>query len=852
MRVQRHKLVVVALFAGLAIYIGAVWVPTVIDLRLVGFAGSFEAGGFVVGEVTPGSAAARAGLVPGDVVTAAGNRSTQEWHDLYAEDFGDYLNRRSDWRDRSLTLLVQRDARPLELQLTPTDLGFTQFVRLYGIRALFVIFLAVLAMFIVMSNPRDPVAFLVCLNFVFAGLWLFSGQRFWPDFFSPLLPEFPTTRVYVTQCVEIVAIQLTISCLLHVALVFPGRQIVRGVPRWVRPLVYLLPVGILGAIMAFAAGSVTQRMATIYPPRLWINLFMLVLATLVLVHSYLTRQSPKEREQTRWFVVAMAVSTSAFVGLWILPRLLLGHGLVPDFDWLLFPLALIPASLAVSIANHELFGIRGIIRRRIKLLQSLLERERTVVLRRDSRIGELTREIKQLKTELDQYAAAEMPRAGERSLPGLGRLEKQYPELTRIRAERLIGASPLWERVFEDAVLASRGSAPVLIVGESGTGKTDGARAIHQLSGRRDRPYRAVSCAQFEHADPAIALGRLFGIGRSHGLANVPREGQRGLLEECDGGTLFLDDFDRLPINVQDLLLYPLEGKAFEPGIGAGPTVKVDVKFILATNREPEALVEQGLLRGDVLARIGGRVEIPPLRQRREDIPLLVEHFVKECSREIGHQVDLVSPRALNLLSRYDYARGNARELRAEVFKAIGKAALEDDQVLRAGYLADRLQLPQGAGPRMPEPHAEPERSATAAAPQQRASRGELDELEVLRRHRFRIKPAESELGLSHKSRTLSNHLRGMCIQALADNGWNVDEAARALVGEDDAYVIAKVRAKIQRFVRNIDSHVASHSEAKLLNNLPTPYVEALGKAVAWSRDRLSADVTGLADRPSK
>lgn len=78
MRVQRHKLVVVALFAGLAIYIGAVWVPTVIDLRLVGFAGSFEAGGFVVGEVTPGSAAARAGLVPGDVVTAAGNRSTQE------------------------------------------------------------------------------------------------------------------------------------------------------------------------------------------------------------------------------------------------------------------------------------------------------------------------------------------------------------------------------------------------------------------------------------------------------------------------------------------------------------------------------------------------------------------------------------------------------------------------------------------------------------------------------------------------------------------------------------------------------------------------------------------------------
>jgi transcriptional regulator of aromatic amino acid metabolism len=120
-----------------------------------------------------------------------------------------------------------------------------------------------------------------------------------------------------------------------------------------------------------------------------------------------------------------------------------------------------------------------------------------------------------------------------------------------------------------------------------------------------------VSCAQFEHADPAFALGRIFAIGTGHGLPNVPREGRKGLLEECNGGTLFLDDVDRLPLNAQDLLLYPLQGKPFEPGIGSGPSHRVSVKFVLATNRDPEKLVRTGTFRADVLSRIGTRIEIP-------------------------------------------------------------------------------------------------------------------------------------------------------------------------------------------------------------------------------------------------
>ncbi len=184
------------------------------------------------------------------------------------------------------------------------------------------------------------------------------------------------------------------------------------------------------------------------------------------------------------------------------------------------------------------------------------------------------------------------------------KLLKCYPELEDLRRTRLLGTSSVWTSVFGQIVIASRGNLPVLIVGESGTGKTDTALTIHRLSGRKERIYKELSCLQFEHADPAFALGKLFGIGAGHGLPNVPREGQKGLLEDCNGGTLFLDDLDCLPRNVQDLLLYPLEGKPFEPAIGRGPAKTISVRFILATNQDPDKMVTTGALRSDLLSRL--------------------------------------------------------------------------------------------------------------------------------------------------------------------------------------------------------------------------------------------------------
>jgi len=382
-------------------------------------------------------------------------------------------------------------------------------------------------------------------------------------------------------------------------------------------------------------------------------------------------------------------------------------------------------------------------------------------------------------------------------------------------------------------VLASRGDIPVLIVGESGTGKTELARTITAMSEHRSDPYREISCAQFEHADPAFALGKLFGIGKGHGLPNTAQAGQPGILEECDGGTLFLDDFDRLPLNAQDLLLYPLEGKAFEPGIGSGPPRQASLKFILATNRDADELVAQGQLRGDVLARMGARVFIPPLRDRPEDLPLLIEHLVQVIGDEFDHRIESISPRAMKSLRANEYRKGNVRELYSELRTAIGKASLDHDSVLRTRYLSDELQAARstrGSGEsRAVEPgtrHAgEP---SLHDEPAHGANPDSAHELEVLRRNRFRIQPSEEELGLSHKSKTLSNHLRGRCIQALADRHWDLEAAARSLVGSDDQEAITRVQRKMARFLQSVEKGIAQGSEQRLFNNLPAAYHSAL------------------------
>ncbi len=832
-RLGKESVIILGLLAASALYFLLFSLQDINQSEITGFRGQLEDQQFVVSRVWRDSPAELVGLKPGDVITGIGGRPIADWYQLFLTDRATYHQERARLDDQPPGYQVLREHEALTLRLIPREIRAAEIWIHYGLQIGLVLFLGGLAVFISLSITSKQDAFLVSLCMCFAIPWLASLEPYSQLFLSPLARGASMPLVYANKLLECFALMLVMSTLVHIALVFPEQRPVLNRHRWLLVSLYLAPPLILATGMLLSSGDLLNRIAAVFRLRLVLTTSLLVVATLLILFSYRHCDSAAQRERTRWIVVSMVIVAVSHLLFWNLPILMRGAPLIANYDWLLVPLALFPLSMTLAITNHELFGIRGIIRGRLRLLEVRLEREQHMVIRRDQRIRELGQEIDQLRVELQEYTLAERAASnGLEEAPGLGRLEERYPELVTIRRERLISASPLWEPVFEQAILAARGPAPVMIVGESGTGKTDLAWTIHRLGARKDAVYKAISCAQFEHADPAFALGRIFGIGTGHGLPNVPREGHRGLLEECDGGTLFLDDVDRLPLNVQDLLLYPLEGKPFEPGIGSGPAHAVAVRFVFATNRDPDQLVLDGTFRADVLTRIGTRIDIPPLRERPEDIPLLVEHFTREVSGELGHEITVISPGTLKRLCRYAFGEGNARELRVEIQKAIGKATLENDSVLRAGYLSDKLDEPQTHGQEPP--------AAARAIPASRPRPPERDsvaagvsrELVVLRKYRFQIKPAEEELGLSHKSRTLSNHLRGICIRALCEHDWNPRRAARALAQTEAPAIVAKLEGKMRRYLENISQHVRSGSENKLYNNLPVAYHDALNQAI--------------------
>ncbi len=247
--------------------------------------------------------------------------------------------------------------------------------------------------------------------------------------------------------------------------------------------------------------------------------------------------------------------------------------------------------------------------------------------------------------------------------------QKSIPEL--------IGQSPAIERLKEIVRKIAPYDVNVLILGESGSGKEVVARAIHNLSNRKDRPFVAINCA----ALPAELLeSELFGYKKGAFTGAV--KDKKGLIEKANGGTLFLDEIGDMPLSLQAKLLRFLETKKFIP-LGATQEKEVDVRIIAATNRNLKEEIKKGNFREDLFYRIATIVvEVPPLRERKEDIPLLVEHFVKEFSRKYGKEVKRISKGFIEYLMELPF-EGNVRELRNIIEREI---ILSENGVIGAGY----------------------------------------------------------------------------------------------------------------------------------------------------------------------
>ncbi|MGR9073228.1 MAG: sigma 54-interacting transcriptional regulator [Gammaproteobacteria bacterium] len=827
LRTRYNRGLMFAMVGGVVMYVVFLQLPISLQTRLNGIVGYYDDGQFVVHRLFDRSPAEQAGLRAGDIILAVNGQSVEAWHALYSKQLPRYLEL---WSDRSehFSIEFERDGDLLSTEFQTLSVTGTAWLRYCGVRYFIAGVWLALALFLTLARPRGFISFLVVSCFCMRAVWLFSNPPYWPDFFSPL--HHPTTQSGLHPLImEHFTLQIVIVTLIHILLIFPNEHPLFKRYRWIIPSLYTVGVmipAVNGIYMGF------DLFAAAHHFRQALDSFLLLSILLLVIDNFVYRQTEEQRRQTRCILYAIFTMVLIYLSLWYVPIVIMDRPLVDNYDWLLLPNLLIPITVTYAVSNYKMFGVRGILNSRLKEVQMLLEREKTHVIKRDQLIQELMRERNELKKELASFSAYEGLENDHSKNSTLDTLQARYPLLTKVRAKRLLGVSSKWDSVYQSLVLASHSTAPTLIVGESGTGKSDLALTLYELSQRNKKVYREISCAQFEHADPSFALGRLFGIGANHGLPNIRKEGQKGILEECDLGTLFLDDVDRLPLNVQDLLLYPLEGKAFEPGIGAGLRRQVSIKFILATNRDPAFLVKQGIFRRDVLARIGTRINVPSLRERPEDIPLLVDHFLELLADDYAHKLVAVSPKALALLAGYSYPEGNVRELMAEIRTAIGNAMLEDDNILRAGYLSEKLRnFNQDRYP-IPAPNISKAGHQPSPALAQRPSAAVLD---VLRKHRFQIAPSEKELGYSAKSRTLSHHLRGICLQALCENDWDVDRAASLLAGEEGA-TAAKIKRKMRRYLRTIKENVDAGLESKLYSNLPSEYAKSLDAAVSSIR----------------
>jgi len=239
-------------------------------------------------------------------------------------------------------------------------------------------------------------------------------------------------------------------------------------------------------------------------------------------------------------------------------------------------------------------------------------------------------------------------------------------DVDRATGERpIVAASEGMIRVLELIERAAEFKATVLLTGESGTGKEVLARAIHAQSARRSHPFVAVNCG----AIPENLLeSELFGLAK--GAFTGASRARRGLFLEADGGTLFLDEIGELPTNLQVKLLRVLQEEEVRP-LGEAKPRCVDVRVLAATARKLEEEVQEGRFREDLFYRLNVlRVEIPPLRERAEDVPLLVDHFLAHFREALGKPVSQVSDDALALLTCYGWP-GNVRELENLIERAV-------------------------------------------------------------------------------------------------------------------------------------------------------------------------------------
>jgi len=273
---------------------------------------------------------------------------------------------------------------------------------------------------------------------------------------------------------------------------------------------------------------------------------------------------------------------------------------------------------------------------------------------------------------------------------------------TRNSLDNIIGVSSAMEKLKQTIRTVASTQSTVLIYGESGTGKELVARAVHVCSPRANEPFVSINCGAFPET---LLESELFGYVK--GAFTGANQNKRGLFEVADGGTIFLDEIGEMNLTMQVKLLRVLQERCVRP-VGGTDEIPMDVRVIAATNRDLERQVAENTFREDLYYRLSViPITVPPLRERSEDIPLLVSHFLKKYARSAGKNISRTNPDSLSRLANYDWP-GNVRQLENAIERAVALAAGQELTVdlpaerpraraAAAGIGGDAISVPPGA-----------------------------------------------------------------------------------------------------------------------------------------------------------
>jgi DNA-binding NtrC family response regulator len=309
---------------------------------------------------------------------------------------------------------------------------------------------------------------------------------------------------------------------------------------------------------------------------------------------------------------------------------------------------------------------------------------------------------------------------------------------SKYRLENIVGSSPAMQNVYRLIAKCAPTNSTVLLTGESGTGKELVARAIHYNSLRKDKPFVPVDCNALSEN---LLESELFGHVKGSFTGAVSNK--RGLFEVARGGTLFLDEVGNISLSIQAKLLRVIQEREFK-AVGDTRTQEADVRLIAATNKDLKAMVAEGTFREDLFYRINiFPIQVPPLRERRDDIPGLAYHFLNVFSKELDKKLTGFSEGAMNVLTNHNWP-GNVRELENTIHRA---AILATDNLIRKAHLASIIDMAP-LGPDVPRTGDELKRIKKAAREKSVEDIEKLFVLEALKRNAWNVTRSAEETGM--------------------------------------------------------------------------------------------------------